>query len=50
MKVKILRIVDGQVIDAQIIHPTGLTLPSITDGWRFNFKSIQKNRGSKPIF
>ena len=45
MKVKIIRVIDGQVVDAQIKQPSGLTLPSITDGWRFNFKKHSKNAG-----
>ncbi|GAB3024201.1 hypothetical protein GCM10027051_31060 [Niabella terrae] len=40
MKVKIIRIKDGQEIDGQIIQAGAKTpLPSLTDGWRFNFKS-----------
>lgn len=42
MKVKIIRVIDSQTVDAQIIQPFGLTLPSITDGWRFNFKKHSK--------
>ena len=45
MKVKILRILDNQTVDSQIIKPLGLTLPSITDGWRFNFKKHSKKPG-----
>jgi hypothetical protein len=40
MKVKIIRVADGQAVDATIALPSkGTILPSLTDGWRFNFKS-----------
>lgn len=39
MKVKIIRVADNQEIDAAIVSSIGFILPSITDGWRFNFKS-----------
>ena len=40
MKVKIIRVADGQAVDATIALPSAATaLPSLTDGWRFNFKS-----------
>ena len=42
MKVKIIRVVDGQAIDSKIIRPSGIVLPSLTDGWRFNFKKHSK--------
>lgn len=42
MKVTIIRVVDGQNIDSEIIKSTGQILPSITDGWRFNFKKHAK--------
>lgn len=45
MKVKIIRVLDSQNVDAQIIQPLGFTLPSITDGWRFNFKKHSKKSG-----
>jgi len=45
MKLKIIRAKDSQSVDAQIIQPSGLILPSITDGWRFNFKKHSKNAG-----
>lgn len=45
MKVKIIRVSDNQIIEALIKQPTGLTLPSITDGWRFNFKKHSKKAG-----
>jgi hypothetical protein len=45
MKVKIIRINDSQIIDALIKKPIGLPLPSITDGWHFNFKKHSKKAG-----
>ncbi|MCF0056334.1 hypothetical protein [Dyadobacter sp. CY356] len=45
MKVKIFRISDRQTIEAQIIQPSGLSIPSITDGWRFNLKKHSKRAG-----
>ena len=45
MKVKILKIKDNIIIDAQILDARSIkiTLPSVTDGWRFNFyKHIKK--------
>lgn len=44
MKVKILRIVDNTLIDAQILDARSIEimLPSITDGWRFNFNKHVK--------
>jgi len=44
MKVKIIKVIDKQIIDAKIVKPTDLTvmLPSLTDGWRFNFKKHAK--------
>lgn len=45
MKVKIIRVVDSQAVDAEIIKPSSLPLPSITDGWRFNFKKHSKKTG-----
>lgn len=45
MKVKILRITDNKTVNAQIIKPVGFTLPSITDGWRFNFKKHSAKAG-----
>lgn len=45
MKVKIVRILDNTLIDAQILdaRPIKIVLPSIIDGWRFNFnKHIKK--------
>ncbi len=42
MNVKIIRVGDNQTIDALIKRPSGLALPSITDGWRFNFNKHSK--------
>lgn len=45
MKVKIIRLVDHHEVVARIDLPKGISLPSITDGWKFNFKSHSKKRG-----
>ena len=46
MKVNILRVIDNQNVSAEIVKPqASLILPSITDGWRFNFKKHSKNLG-----
>jgi hypothetical protein len=45
MRVKIVRIIDNTLIDAQILDARliKIVLPSIIDGWRFNFnKHIKK--------
>ncbi|MFT4019069.1 MAG: hypothetical protein QM668_19050 [Agriterribacter sp.] len=40
MKVKILKVEDNEDINAQIkLAGSKTSLPSLTDGWRFNFKS-----------
>lgn len=46
MNVKILRVSDKALVDAEIDQPK-LTLPSITDGWRFNFRKHSKIKGVK---
>lgn len=45
MKVEIIRTVDNQAVDAEINGPGGLLLPSVADGWRFNFKKHAKKKG-----
>ncbi len=45
MKVKIIRVIDKAVVDANIIQPGKLPLPSLTEGWRFNFKKHSKRKG-----
>lgn len=45
MKVRILRLNDKQDIEAKILSSVKIALPSITDGWRFNFKSHSKKKG-----
>lgn len=45
MKVRIVRLADNQAIEARIMTPSKVALPSITDGWRFNFKSHSKKKG-----
>lgn len=47
MNVKILKITENILVDAKIsdVKSTKINLPSITDGWRFNFKKHSKDRG-----
>jgi len=45
MKVEIIRASDGQRIKAVILSPMKRILPSITDGWRFNFNVHSKKKG-----
>lgn len=47
MKVKIIRVNDNQIIDAQIKQSSSFILPSITDGWQFNFKRHVKKAGNQ---
>jgi hypothetical protein len=44
MKVKILRVKDNLLVDADILSSkiVKINLPSIVDGWRFNFKKHSK--------
>ncbi|RYU93447.1 hypothetical protein [Emticicia agri] len=44
MKVKIVRCIDNESIEAKIMSPANVILPSITDGWRFNFKKHAKKK------
>ncbi|MCF2489200.1 hypothetical protein [Dyadobacter sp. CY347] len=45
MNVSIFHVIDKQFINAKIVPPSGVVLPSITDGWRFNFKKHSKKPG-----
>ena len=47
MNVKILRVKNDTLIDAQIIDPKSvkIELPSVTTGWRFNFNKQVKKAG-----
>lgn len=47
MNVRILRVSGKQPADAKITPALKLVLPSLTDGWRFNFKRHAKNKGFK---
>ncbi|RYE36799.1 MAG: hypothetical protein EOP42_01990 [Sphingobacteriaceae bacterium] len=47
MKVKLSKAIGEQLIDAKIVKSSGLILPSITDGWRFNFKKNSQKAGFK---
>jgi len=47
MKVRILKVDENILLDAHILDAKaiGLKLPSLTDGWRFNFKKHAKVKG-----
>ena len=47
MKVKVIRVSDSKVIRGKIIQSSSLTLPSITDGWHFNFRKYSRQAGFK---
>lgn len=49
MKVKIFKPKDDVFVNAEIIEATkkNIILPSLTDGWRFNFKKHAKTKGFK---
>lgn len=49
MKIKIIRVEDNELIESEITdsRKTKIPLPSITDGWRFNFKKHSKKKGTK---
>ncbi len=44
MKVKILRLKDKKIVDAEIKKAESIRLPDIRDGWRFNFRKHSKDR------
>ena len=47
MKVKILKISNNTLINAQILDSKSfkIVLPSVANGWRFNFNKHSKNKG-----
>ena len=47
MRVKILKLDGNVLVDAEIIDAkaTRIDLPSVVNGWRFNFKKHAKNKG-----
>lgn len=45
MNISIIKLSEGQSVSAQIILASGIALPSITEGWRFNFKKHSKKKG-----
>lgn len=46
MKVKILKVGGGNLVDAEIEEGRKLNLPSIQEGWRFNFSRHSKDKGA----
>src|ERR1700741_2064556 len=47
MNVKILKVEDGKLVDAEIKGVGKLKLPSIQEGWRFNFTKHAKGKGAQ---
>ena len=47
MKVKLANATNGQTIIACIIIPGGIALPSLTDGWKFNFRRHSRLPGAQ---
>lgn len=47
MNIKIVRVDEDDFVDAKILDSklVKISLPSITDGWRFNFKKHSKEKG-----
>ena len=45
MKIKILKIEPNELVDAEIIEGKNRKLPSIHEGWRFNFSKHSKQKG-----
>ncbi|WP_031526563.1 hypothetical protein [Dyadobacter crusticola] len=45
MHIKLVRSTDNNFVDARIISAKGIRLPSLTDGWRFNFRKHSQKPG-----
>lgn len=45
MKIRIVQLSDSKEVDAEIISTSKLILPSLIDGWKFNFKKHSKKTG-----
>jgi hypothetical protein len=46
MKVKILKLESNELVDAHIKEHANIRLPSLNDGWRFNFQRHAKSKGA----
>jgi len=46
MKIKIVRLEDGKLINAEILESKKFSLPSLQEGWRFNFPKHAKVKGA----
>lgn len=46
MNVKILKIEDGKLVNAEILEGKKFSLPSLQEGWRFNFPKHAKDKGA----
>lgn len=44
MKVKILKIEAGKLVNAEILEGEKFSLPSLQEGWRFNFPKHAKDK------
>lgn len=47
MKVKLVQATGGQTVSANIITPGDIPLPSLTEGWRFNFRKNSRLQGAQ---
>ncbi|RYZ97151.1 MAG: hypothetical protein EOP47_22345, partial [Sphingobacteriaceae bacterium] len=47
MEVKIIRVSDNEFIDAQIKRGVKKNIPSIQDGWRFNFQKHSQKKDTQ---
>jgi len=47
MNVKLLRVENSEFVNAEIIDAKNLKLPSIHEGWRFNFTKYSKEKGTQ---
>lgn len=47
MKVKLVNAANGQAVSAGINTPGDVPLPSLTDGWRFNFRKHSRLNGAQ---
>lgn len=46
MKVKIFQIEAGKLVNAEILEGKKFSLPSLQEGWRFNFPKHSKDKGA----
>lgn len=47
MKVNLISATNGQTVSASVLPPGDIPLPSLTDGWRFNFRRHSRLPGTQ---